>query len=81
MKRWTRGVEVAHFGPQPLKNAVAIWKLVADDGKVLAHGELPAKTIPVDNGIALGNVSVDLKNAQSAGALQAGRRLSAGTKV
>ena len=56
-------IEVANFGSQPLADAVAEWKLVGDDGKVFAHGELPAKTISVGNGVALGNVSVDLKNA------------------
>jgi hypothetical protein len=33
---------------------------VADAGKVVASGRLPARTIPVDNGIALGPVRVDL---------------------
>ena len=55
-------IEVANFGSEPLANAVAEWKLVGDDGKAFVRGELPAKTIPVDNGIALGSVSVDLKD-------------------
>ncbi|MEK7686657.1 MAG: discoidin domain-containing protein [Verrucomicrobiota bacterium] len=53
-------IEVAHFGPAPLENAVTTWKLVGSDGKVVAGGQLPARTIPVDNGIALGRVSVEL---------------------
>ena len=40
-------VEVAHFGPAPLENAVAAWKLVSADGQTLAKGEFPAKTIPL----------------------------------
>ena len=56
-------IEVANFGPESLADAGAEWKLVGDGGKVFARGELPAKTIAVDNGIALGSVSVDLKNA------------------
>ncbi|MBI5396625.1 MAG: discoidin domain-containing protein [Verrucomicrobia bacterium] len=55
-------IEVAHFGRAPLENAVTTWKLVNDDGKVVASGELSAKTIPVNNGTALGSVSVELKN-------------------
>ncbi len=53
-------LEVAHFGPAPMQNAVTEWKLVAADGRKLAGGELPAKTLPVDRGIALGPISVEL---------------------
>ena len=56
------GLEVAHFGPAPLTDAVTTWKLVSDRGEVFAQGELPAKTISVGNGIPLGHVSIDLKN-------------------
>jgi hypothetical protein len=55
-------IEVAHFGPAPMKDAVASWKLVGDDGRAVAGGKLPAKTLPVDNSIALGSVSVELKS-------------------
>jgi len=55
-------LEVANFGPCPLTNVVTDWNLVQADGKVFARGELPAKTIPLDNGIPLGRVSVGLKN-------------------
>jgi hypothetical protein len=57
------GLEVANFGPAPLENVVLKWKLIADGGRVFARGTLPAKTIPVDNGIPLGNVSIDLHSA------------------
>lgn len=53
-------IEIAHFGARPIENAVAIWKLVSTTGKVVARGEFPAQTIRVDNGVALGAVSVDL---------------------
>ena len=56
-------LEVAHFGPAPLKNAVTTWRLVSAGGRIFAQGELPAKTIPLDNGIALGGVDVDLTKA------------------
>ena len=55
-------IEISNFGAQPMTNAVAEWKLAGDDGKKFARGELPAKMIPVDNGIQLGGTSVDLKN-------------------
>jgi hypothetical protein len=54
-------IEVAHFGPEPMKAAVAMWRVVTDDGRVVADGKLPAKTVPVGNGIALGSMSVEMK--------------------
>jgi beta-galactosidase len=53
-------VEVAHFGPAPLENAVAVWKLVSEDGKTLAKGELDRKTIPLGQSTPLGRTSADL---------------------
>jgi hypothetical protein len=53
-------LEVANFGPAPMNNAVMAWKLVSVHGKIFAQGALPAKTIPVDNGIALGGVDAAL---------------------
>lgn len=55
-------LEVANFGPAPL-DAVTRWKLVSAGGKTFASGQLPAREIPVNNGIALGRISVDLNNA------------------
>jgi hypothetical protein len=56
----TADIEVAHFGPKPLINSAAEWKLVADDGTVAASGTLPARTIPQGNGNSLGRISVAL---------------------
>jgi hypothetical protein len=55
-------LEVAHFGPAPLQNIATDWKLVSQDGKIVAHGQLPAQDIPVDNGIRLGHIAIDLKD-------------------
>jgi len=55
-------IEVAHFETRPTENARPYWKLVGDDGKIHASGELPAKTLPVDNGIPLGSIEVNLRN-------------------
>jgi hypothetical protein len=55
-------VEVAHFGPAPLHQAVAAWKLVADNGKAVAAGELPPCDIPLGNGATLGAIRVDLSD-------------------
>jgi hypothetical protein len=59
-------IEVAHFGPETLRDAAAHWKLVGEDGKAVASGQLPAKTIPVDNGVQLGAVNVDLSEVKPA---------------
>jgi hypothetical protein len=53
-------VEVAHFGRAPLVGARPVWRLVRDDGRTVARGALPARDVPVDNGVALGRVSVKL---------------------
>ncbi len=55
-------LEVAHFGPEPLRNVATIWKLVGQDGKTVAEGKLPARDIPVNNGIPLGHINIDLKS-------------------
>jgi hypothetical protein len=52
-------VEVNHFGAKPIENAVAYWKLNDARGRAVASGELPAKTLPVDRGIELGEIQVD----------------------
>lgn len=53
-------IEVAHFGAEALHNVTPVWRLVGDDGQVVAQGELPRQTIPVGNGAALGRVSLGL---------------------
>ncbi|HYG36630.1 MAG TPA: discoidin domain-containing protein, partial [Clostridia bacterium] len=53
-------IEVAHFGPAPLENATTTWKLVADNHKIVARGQLAARSIPVGNCIGLGNLNLDL---------------------
>lgn len=56
-------LEVANFGPGPLRDAVPAWKLVNQNGNVFAHGQFPSRDIPVNNGIGLGHVAVNLKGA------------------
>lgn len=57
-------LEVAHFGVGPI-DAGTEWKLVGADGKVIASGQIPAKHIPLDNGVKLGNVSVSLAQVKA----------------
>jgi len=56
-------LEVAHFGVAPLENAGVEWALKGNDGKSVAGGKLPVKTIPIGNCIGLGHLSVNLGEA------------------
>jgi hypothetical protein len=58
-------LEVANFGPRPLSNVATVWKLVSQDGKTAASGRLPGRDIPVDNGISVGHISIDLKDVKA----------------
>ena len=53
-------VEVAHFGAEPIANAVPVWQIVDANGTVVAKGEWPARTIPIGKNIALGKITADL---------------------
>jgi hypothetical protein len=55
-------VEVAHFGPDPIRNAAPIWSISDADGRKVTAGQLPAMTIPLGNGIQLGRIDVPLAN-------------------
>jgi hypothetical protein len=56
----TAHVEIAHFGAAPLANAEAIWKLLATDGRAVAQGRLPARSVPINNGTPLGEINLPL---------------------
>ncbi len=56
-------LEIANFGPEPLQNVLTTWKLVDSNGKIFAQGQLPPQNVLADNGIGLGHISIDLKNA------------------
>lgn len=68
---WTTGetfttdVEIAHFGPEPLPQAKPVWRLTNEAGQVVARGALPVRTIPVDNGVPLGRIAVDLRELRA----------------
>ncbi|HEY8561958.1 MAG TPA: discoidin domain-containing protein [Pyrinomonadaceae bacterium] len=52
--------EIAHFGEKPLENAAPYWKIVDENGKVFARGEMTPRTIPVGKNISLGRIAADL---------------------
>ena len=53
-------LEAAHFGPAPLAGVVAAWKLIGDDGIVVARGRLPPRDLALGTGRALGRIDVRL---------------------
>ena len=62
---FTAAVEAAHFGPHPLTNAVAEWKLVGPGDQIAASGVLvptasAGGVLPLSQGLPLGEVSVRL---------------------
>jgi len=59
---FTADVEIANFGPAPIRDAVPIWSISAADGRKVAAGQLPEMTIPLGNGIQLGKIEVPLAN-------------------
>jgi len=42
-------VDIAHFGPKPLRGVSLYWRLVDADGKAVQSGRLPAKDIDLGN--------------------------------
>jgi beta-galactosidase len=64
----TAKVELAQFGPAPLTDAVGAWTLVDTNGTSVASGEFPPQSLPIDQGLSLGQVRVDLANLRAPGA-------------
>ncbi len=48
--------EVAHFGPEPLRDIWPVFKLVGDDGRTHLRGDGGRKDVPLGNGIRLGEM-------------------------
>jgi hypothetical protein len=59
-------VDVAHFGPEPLRGVVAHWQLHDDGGAVLARGALPTADIAIGNGQRLGSIELELARLRPA---------------
>ena len=53
-------VEVAHYGASDRSAARATWRVQADNGDVVAHGEFPERTLKVGDRNDLGRIDVPL---------------------
>ena len=56
-------VEIAHYGDEPIENALAVWKIIGTS----AQGEWEARTIPLGKNISLGKISADLSKLAAPG--------------
>jgi len=59
-EKFAAEVEIAHFGPAPIRDAAPVWSVNYTDGRKAASGHLPRITIPIGNGTKLGGIEVDL---------------------
>jgi hypothetical protein len=62
---FTAGAEIAHFGPAPIHNSVTTWSGTYPDGRKLASGKLPSRTIPIGNAIQLGKIELPLADVKA----------------
>jgi len=60
------GLKIAHFGPEPLRDAVVRWQLTDATGTVLTEGVFPRQTIPLGNADRLGKIETPLPETPEA---------------
>ena len=53
-------IEAAHFGPEPIPDLSADWRLLDEAGQTVRDGSLPATLLAVDNGVKLGKIRLSL---------------------
>jgi Glycosyl hydrolases family 2, sugar binding domain/Glycosyl hydrolases family 2 len=51
-------IDISHFGPADLKDAKVAWRVCEADGKVVRHGELPARTIDTGKLSQIGTIEL-----------------------
>ena len=59
-------VEIANFGEGPLNNIIPLWTIKDASGKILFRGNFPKITIPLGNGIKLGEIKQSLSTITKA---------------
>lgn len=59
------GIEVAHFGPAPLRGAEVRWRLVDRKNKVMDAGRFSPTDIPIDNAIRIGDARIALSQLKA----------------
>jgi len=64
-ERFEADIELAHFGAEPMENAIVAWRI--DDEPPFVKGEWPTHTYPVGKNIPIGRVSASLTKAGAPG--------------
>lgn len=64
-QRFITDVEIAHFGPAPIRDAIPVWSISYANGHKLTSGRLPRTTIPLGNGFQLGKIHARLENVKA----------------
>ena len=59
-------IEVAHFGPAPLRGVIPAWAILDGAGKTAWEGTLPKADVPIDNAVSLGRIEVPLGDVAQA---------------
>ncbi len=58
-------VQIAHFGPAPIKNAVVRWQVRCADERPVVSGQFPVQDILLGNDNRVGAIELDLSQAQA----------------
>lgn len=58
-------VQIAHFGPAPIEEAVVRWEVQCADGRAVTSGRFPARRIAIGNDNRIGTLELDLSKAQA----------------
>ncbi len=53
-------IQIAHYGPQPLKDAIIYWQVINTHGKIAFSGEFPVDKISQGSAIDVGHINADL---------------------
>jgi beta-galactosidase len=64
-ERLDADVELAHFGPEPMTGAKAVWRI--DDDQPRFQGEFGIRTYPIGKNLPIGHLSVDLSHVAAPG--------------
>jgi hypothetical protein len=64
---FTADLELLHAGPAPLRSAAPYWRLEDARGVALLSGAFPPRAIPVDRGIRIGTIRIDLSRLHAPG--------------
>ncbi len=58
---FTAKTQIAHFGAEPIEQAILTWSISDDKGLTVGEGELPAIDVPIGNDTFGGEISMSLK--------------------